>query len=63
AEYGILMAASPQALEKIKKISMEYHEFDGHTGAELIDFLKKSGFLVESRQTLPKLGYIFAWRG
>lgn len=62
AEYGIFHGASPKTLQKIKRISMEYHEFDGNTGAGLAEFLRGQGFQVEFHPTKATLGYLFAWR-
>jgi FkbM family methyltransferase len=62
AEYPILFGASKKTLSLIKRISMEYHEFDKRTGAELAAYLRENGFQVKEEPNIPGFGYIFAWR-
>jgi FkbM family methyltransferase len=47
AEYDILFCSSPSTLQRIRRISMEYHVgFNNHSVAELEQFLIHHGFLV-----------------
>ena len=46
AEYDILMNTKKEIFEKIKLISLEYHNIINHDGYELKKFLEIVGFLV-----------------
>lgn len=65
AEYEILLTASTQALQRVQRIVMEYH--DGVADAnhqDLARFLSAQGFQVESfpNYVHDDLGYLRAWR-
>ena len=64
AEYDILMNTKKEIFEKIKLISLEYHNIINHDGYELKKFLEIVGFLVK---LVPdnhnnKYGFIYAKR-
>lgn len=66
AEYDILLNAKPEALQRIQRLVMEYHDdIDGHRHAELVDFLKEQGFQVSlaPNPVHAHLGYLYAYRG
>ena len=46
AEYEIVESASPEVLERIERISMEYHPSAGHRLEDLLDRLVQHGFFV-----------------
>jgi len=58
AEYEILMSTPKKYLEKIKSITMEYH--DNEDVSKLKKFLEKTGFDVKVRG--GGLGLLYAWR-
>lgn len=60
AEYEILFSLDKKDLEKINKISMEYHNYKGHNGEELANFLYKNGFKVKLVHDGEKFGWIYA---
>jgi FkbM family methyltransferase len=60
-EYEILNNTSMHALNRIDKIAMEYHEFDGHRAEELIKILKTAGFDVTIKPG-NSIGMIYARR-
>tara|TARA_Y100000310_G_scaffold344875_1_gene460187 strand:+ start:7609 stop:8415 length:807 start_codon:yes stop_codon:yes gene_type:complete len=76
AEYEILYNLSDSDLEKIKKISMEYHNLNNmlvkrgleasapadYNGEDLTMFLRKKGFEVKVKVYGPRRGMIFAKR-
>ncbi len=56
AEYGILMNASDDALARIGKISMEYHDLGaGGSGMLMRDFLVRKGFRVAMSLDRPMI--------
>lgn len=64
AEYDILMSTKKETFEKIKLISLEYHNIINHNGDELKKFLESLGFTVK---LVPdshnnKYGFIYAQR-
>jgi hypothetical protein len=70
AEYEILYNAPKNILQKIKKISMEFHNIDDlkNNDKELISFLRKSGFKVKllykrKDDLFKEVGIIYAKRG
>jgi len=67
AEYDILYSLSKRELKKIKRMAIEYHEFDKnskHRGVVLSNFLRKAGFVTQIIPTNIRkgqcLGYIYA---
>ncbi len=66
AEYDILLNAKPEALQRIQRLVMEYHDdVNGHRHQELVDFLEQQGFQVSLAPNLvhANLGYLYACRG
>ncbi len=59
-EYKILPSLSRDDFKKIKKISMEYHNYGNGTGKELKSILEKNGFKVKMVQRGEKFGTIYA---
>ena len=62
AEYDILINANKEIFDKIKLISLEYHNIINHDGHELKKFLETVGFVVK---LVPdshnnKYGFIYA---
>jgi len=62
AEYDILMNTKKEIFDKIKLISLEYHNINNHDGYELKKFLETLGFVVK---LVPdshnnKYGFIYA---
>lgn len=65
AEYEILMETSSDALAKIQRIIMEYHDIDQtHNHLILIPFLEAEGFKVSHHVNVvhADIGYLFAER-
>lgn len=72
AEFAILLNASASTLSRVKRIVMEYHEFNGnghhHLDLDLVNFLKSHGFNVAveagvfPQKFLFGTGIIKAWR-
>jgi FkbM family methyltransferase len=66
AEYDILFGAPEDALRRIRRIAMEYHEGVTRYGCEdLVRLLEKRGFVVETRPNPAHrdIGFLFATRG
>jgi hypothetical protein len=62
-EYQIFDGISKKSAGKIRKISMEYHEFNGKTVNDLSEKLTGAGYLVNiypSRE-VPGIGYLTAY--
>lgn len=58
AEYDILLNAPPDILQRIRHISMEYHEnVKGYTHTDLVSHLQKNGFRVQTNRN-PAHGHI-----
>lgn len=69
AEYPILLSASPQTLQKVNKIILEYHDYlsHGYTYQDIKNYLETNGFRVELKASLYrrkalKLGILTARR-
>lgn len=64
AEHDILGSADRVTLGRVERIVLEYHEWDGHTHAELEHLLRAAGNVVQSapNPTYPGIGYLRAWR-
>jgi FkbM family methyltransferase len=68
SEYEILLNLKESSLLKIEKIVMEYHDgVRGHNHSELVDFLKRFGFIITIRHNIWekyffKTGVMFARR-
>ena len=70
AEYDILFNCPSQTLAKVRRLVMEYHEFDGNQRDhhDLVKLLKSHGFHVEAedgifpQKLLFGTGIIKAWR-
>jgi len=60
AEYEILFSLSKKELEKIKKISMEFHNYGKYTGEDLAKFLHKNGFKIKLINDGKMFGRIYA---
>ncbi len=64
AEYEILMNAAKETLNKVQRISAEYHVgLNEYTPEQLVDFLRAYGFEVH-RMPMPnaEVGYLYARR-
>ncbi len=65
AEYDILFNAKPEALERVQRLVMEYHDgVHGYTYQDLETFLGGQGFEVKRTPNLvhANLGYLYACR-
>ena len=65
AEYDILLNAKPEAMERVQRLVMEYHEgVNGHSHQDLVSFLEELGFNVRLTPNAvhDNLGYLYAWR-
>ncbi|MDX1378155.1 MAG: FkbM family methyltransferase [Anaerolineales bacterium] len=70
AEYDILVNCPPETLARVKRIVMEYHEFEGdqRTHRDLVKILQSNGFHVAvedgifPQKLLFGTGIIKAWR-
>lgn len=62
AEFDILENAPDSAFSRIGRIILEFHEFDGHTGAQLATFLRGKGFTVELNRRGGNFGMMYAWK-
>lgn len=64
AEYEILFEAPKKVLDRIDKISMEYHILDSKRNDKaLIDFFKKNGFKIKGHKKISdRTGMIYAYR-
>ena len=60
AEYGILFSLSKNELQKIKKISMEVHNYRKYSGKDMARFLQKNNFKVKLIQDGKMFGRIYA---
>ena len=63
AEYEILLNAAPEALSRVARIIMEYHDIDQvHTHPKIIAFLEDQGYKVTCyrNQVHDDIGYLFA---
>ncbi len=60
AEYEILFSLSKKELEKIKKISMEFHNYGKYTGEDLAKFLHKNNFKIKLVKDGKMFGRIYA---
>lgn len=58
SEYEILLNMRPEMLRRISKIAMEFHYINGHSPAELVNYLESSGFKCDMRKNL----YLYALR-
>jgi len=47
AEYDILFNTPERYLNKIEKIILEFHDFDGKSSNKLKNFLKNQGFILK----------------
>lgn len=66
AEYDILFGAPEDALRRIRRIAMEYHEGVTPYGREdLVRLLERNGFVVETRPNPAhrEIGFLFATLG
>jgi len=60
SEHEILLSASANAMKKIDKISMEYHEIGDLKADVLIAFLKKNKFTVKQIKLQGAIGMLYA---
>ena len=63
AEYDVLMQAPSAVFDKIKRITMEYHDLDAeHSHQQLIPFLEDQGYHVQRFMNAvhDHIGYLFA---
>jgi len=65
AEYGILLSAPTEVLQRINALVCEYHPVVGHHVSELVGVLKDAGFQVrvQPRRNDIELGTLLAHRG
>jgi FkbM family methyltransferase len=47
AEYDILGSLTPEVLERVERIVLEYHDWEGRTHDQLVHLLKRGGYTVE----------------
>tara|TARA_Y100000310_G_scaffold158082_2_gene157521 strand:+ start:3277 stop:4038 length:762 start_codon:yes stop_codon:yes gene_type:complete len=59
-EYDILLNLKKNEIKKIKKISMEYHNYEGRDGEEIVSFLRENGFKVRVIKEGKQFGTIYA---
>jgi len=64
AEYEILYSAAPAVLDRLQRVTLEYHTgLNQHTPEELAAYLEQHGFAVRSSPgTSPGCGYLHAKR-
>jgi len=62
AEYEILFNASKLTFQKIKKITMEYHEMNNLTAKDLLQLFKKHGFVCSVSDQNRSIGMIYAYK-
>ncbi len=65
AEYDILLNAKPEALERVQRLVMEYHDgFTSFSHKDLVALLTSHGFSVSltPNPVHPNLGYLYACR-
>ena len=62
AEYEIINSLSSEFLNKIKKLTIEYHLADTHPELleQLVKKLRKLSFIVNTRQLFSDIGFLFA---
>lgn len=60
AEYEILFSLNKKELQKIKKISLEFHNYGKYTGEDLAKFLHKSDFKIKLIKDGKMFGRIYA---
>ncbi len=47
AEYDILGSATPEVLDRVQRIVLEYHDWEGRAHDQLVHLLKRRGYTVE----------------
>lgn len=63
AEEAILQSTPKAYLQRVRKISMEFHNFLTRSShVELQKMLEDVGFITEVKSHHPLIGYIYAWR-
>jgi len=65
AEFDILLQAPEEALRKVQRIALEYHDsLTPYRHADLERFLREAGFEVRiyPNHVHADLGYLYAWR-
>ena len=60
SEYPIFYSLEKKELFKIKKISLEYHNYGSRNGEDLRKFLEKNGFKVILKKDGSQFGTIYA---
>ena len=60
SEYPIFYSLGKKELSKIKKISLEYHNYGSERGEDLRKFLEKRGFSVVLKKDGNQFGTIYA---
>ena len=60
AEYEILFSLAKKELQKIKKISMEFHNYGKYAGEDLARFLHKNNFKIRLIKDGKQFGRIYA---
>ncbi len=66
AEYDILFNAKVEAMERVQRLVMEYHDgVNGYSHRDLVAFLEQQGFEVRltPNPVHAHLGYLYACRG
>ncbi len=63
-EYKLITPQAVKYLKRVNKIALEYHDFDDHTGDELVRVLVNSGFKIAKRNNrgVPRIGIITGLR-
>jgi len=61
SEYDILFNASRETLQKIKSMSIEYHEINDHKIEELVMFLNKYGFKTSAIKSKKNINFGFLY--
>ncbi len=64
AEFGILMGATPEVLQRVARIVLEVHDGPHGTRAELVEFLRWRGYQVREwpNPVHRHLAYVAAWQ-
>ena len=61
AEYGVILTSDPEHWRSVQRVVMEYHPVQGHTFAELVDFLASVGLDLVRDEPADRPGLGNAW--